>query len=75
MKTKTLPIAWIVSNCNTQSKREYYVKGLAAKIQVDIFGHCGEKQCTRGKDNECLEEISRKYWLEIISILMNQRKK
>ena len=38
-------VAWFVSNCNTHSKREDYVKELQKYIPVDIFGKCGPLQC------------------------------
>lgn len=41
MLKKTKPIAWFVSNCDTQSKRESYVSELRRHIRVDIFGKCG----------------------------------
>ncbi|CAG2225808.1 unnamed protein product [Mytilus edulis] len=38
---KTHNIAWVVSHCQTQSKREAYVKELSKYIDVDIYGKCG----------------------------------
>jgi hypothetical protein len=39
---KTKDAVWIVSNCNTPSKREKYVKEMQKIINVDIFGRCGK---------------------------------
>ena len=38
-------IAWFVSNCNTHSRREDYVKQLRSQagIQIDIFGGCASR--------------------------------
>ena len=38
---KTKPMLWIVSHCNTQSKREDYMAELSKYIKVDVFGKCG----------------------------------
>lgn len=35
-------IAWVVSNCHSENKREEYVKELTKYFQVDIFGHCSQ---------------------------------
>ena len=34
-------VAWVVSNCETDSKRELYVKRLKQFIDIDIYGKCG----------------------------------
>ena len=41
--SKTKDAVWIVSHCQTFSKREHYVKILKKYISVDILGACGEK--------------------------------
>ena len=38
-------VAWFVSHCDTQSKREVYVKELSRYIPVDIYGRCGRLSC------------------------------
>ncbi|VDO99986.1 unnamed protein product [Soboliphyme baturini] len=50
-KHKTKFVAWFVSNCNTPSKREYYVKELQKHIPVDIYGKCGPLHCPRYSEN------------------------
>ncbi|XP_046579581.1 glycoprotein 3-alpha-L-fucosyltransferase A-like [Haliotis rubra] len=42
---KTKSVLWFVSNCNTQSKRQQYVKELRKHISVDIYGRCGPLKC------------------------------
>lgn len=56
-------VAWIVSNCRTQSKREKYVEELKKHIKVDIFGKCGEAcEAYRFPGNDsCHKRISRDY--------------
>ena len=39
------PVAWLVSNCHTQSQREHYVKVLNEYIKVDTYGGCGTNKC------------------------------
>ena len=55
------PVAWLVSNCQTASHRELYVKELQKYVPVDVFGKCGEPlKCTKGRD-ECFVEIAESY--------------
>ncbi|XP_046556777.1 alpha-(1,3)-fucosyltransferase C-like [Haliotis rubra] len=46
---KTKSVLWFVSNCNTQSKRQQYVKELRKHISVDIYGRCGPLKCSGPK--------------------------
>ena len=56
-------VAWVVSNCNTNSKREDYVSELQKLIPVDIFGGCGTKSCPRERINseECRSLLESDY--------------
>lgn len=45
--TKTKLVAWFVSNCQTAEGREQYVNSLKTWIEVDIYGKCGQLQCSR----------------------------
>lgn len=60
--TKRKPIAWMVSNCRTQSRREEYVARLRELIEVDIFGRCGEHTCNRSKMYSCYLDMARDYY-------------
>ncbi|ELU01962.1 hypothetical protein CAPTEDRAFT_143979 [Capitella teleta] len=44
-KRHDVPVAWFVSTCPTQSKREVYVKEMQRYIRVDVYGDCGTKKC------------------------------
>ncbi|CAA91285.2 Alpha-(1,3)-fucosyltransferase fut-1 [Caenorhabditis elegans] len=44
--------AWFVSHCQTNSKREDFVKKLQKHLQIDIYGGCGPMKCARG-DSKC----------------------
>uniref|UniRef100_A0AC35U6N1 Fucosyltransferase n=1 Tax=Rhabditophanes sp. KR3021 TaxID=114890 RepID=A0AC35U6N1_9BILA len=59
IKKKNKPISWMVSHCNTPSKRESYVSHLQKYIQVDIFGACGNKECLR--ENNC-NDVDEEYY-------------
>ena len=41
---KTHILTWIVSNCQTQSRRERFVQKLQLFLPVKILGACGEKK-------------------------------
>ncbi|KAL4223609.1 Alpha-(1 3)-fucosyltransferase 7 [Mactra antiquata] len=57
---KTKKVAWFVSNCKASNSRLEYAKELSKHIDVDIFGRCGDKKCTRGKE-ECSRMIHKEY--------------
>jgi alpha-1,3-fucosyltransferase len=57
---KTHLIAWTVSHCETQSKREELVHKLREFIPIDVFGTCGDLTCEQ-KEFGCLKEVERKY--------------
>ena len=52
-------IAWIVSNCETQSRRDEYVRELQKHIPVDEYGRCSNRKCDNGDD--CDMMIYHKY--------------
>lgn len=56
LSSKTKNVAWIVSHCNTLSRRESYVNEMQKYIAVDIFGKCGDKKC-----KNCYAEIAQQY--------------
>ncbi|KAK0057503.1 alpha-(1 3)-fucosyltransferase C [Biomphalaria pfeifferi] len=55
---KTKWVAWIVSNCDTPSKRDIYIQQMQEIIDVDISGRCGEP-CT--DKSTCVENNLEKY--------------
>ncbi|XP_048768263.1 glycoprotein 3-alpha-L-fucosyltransferase A-like [Ostrea edulis] len=62
-RKKTKNVAWAVSNCNTPSKREWYVKKLQQYIDIDIYGRCGKLKCgTRSAAiTECHKKFAEEY--------------
>ena len=56
---KTRLVAWIVSHCDVQSAREWYVRELKLYVDVDVFGDCAIK-CLR-KGDFCFQYISKTY--------------
>ncbi|XP_050411617.2 alpha-(1,3)-fucosyltransferase C [Patella vulgata] len=61
IKSKTKMVAWLVSNCVTQSLREKYVKELQKYIDVDVYGGCGKLKCGRDDDEQCMDMINKDY--------------
>lgn len=59
---KTGAVAWVASNCNSDSGREEYVAELQKYIQVDVFGRCGPLTCPRTKNEDCTRTLGRKYY-------------
>lgn len=60
-KRSDVPVAWFVSRCITQSKREDYVQELQKYISVDIYGACGNLTCEYStntfKEDHCIWEL------------------
>jgi alpha-1,3-fucosyltransferase len=50
LELKNKSIAWLVSNCKTDSRRESLVRNLSNFIPVDIYGFCGKQRCPNGAD-------------------------
>ena len=46
-KTKGKLVVWMASHCNTNSKREHFVRRLSKYISVDTFGGCGNLTCPK----------------------------
>ncbi|XP_013385387.1 alpha-(1,3)-fucosyltransferase C-like [Lingula anatina] len=59
-RKKSKLVAWMVSHCSTQSRREEYVKELQKYIPVDVYGKCGPLVCKRG-DSRCSEMLNTDY--------------
>ncbi|KAH6924967.1 hypothetical protein HPB50_027038 [Hyalomma asiaticum] len=57
---KARPVAWIVSNCDSFSRRESYVQELQKFVPVDVFGRCGRRRC-RERHFGCYREIAANY--------------
>ncbi|XP_069101766.1 alpha-(1,3)-fucosyltransferase C-like isoform X1 [Argopecten irradians] len=60
-KTKDRQAVWMVSNCRTYSKREEYVKQLQNFTTVHVYGECGTHNCSRSKENTCMEILQNRY--------------
>ena len=45
-------VAWIVSNCNSRSRRGDYAEELKKYIDVDIYGRCGDLELTREREQK-----------------------
>lgn len=60
-QSKTKLLAWYVSNCQTDSKRELYVYELQKYINVDIFGLCGKNNCPKSNSSDCNDYLRKNY--------------
>ncbi|KAF2880052.1 hypothetical protein ILUMI_26121 [Ignelater luminosus] len=60
LKNKT-GAAWLVSHCDTDTKREILVRELQKFYKVDVYGSCGNLTCSRKTSRQCYEMIERKY--------------
>ncbi|XP_045032420.1 alpha-(1,3)-fucosyltransferase C-like isoform X1 [Daphnia magna] len=59
---KNWTVAWFVSNCETNSRRELLARNLSHFIPVDIFGHCANANNITCSDRAaCDEKLSRHY--------------
>ena len=68
MKNGSSIVAWMVSHCQTESRREDYVNELKRHMNVDVYGDCGEMEEECSKDpvtfvspDECYRMIESKY--------------
>lgn len=62
-KNKTKDAVIVTSNCNPPSKRQFYINGLKAFIDVDVLGECGEKWNCGEKwiHNDCFKTLTMPY--------------
>lgn len=58
-KTKTA--AWFVSHCNSHSKRDDLTRKLQKYIDVDVYGRCGLKKCSRNEKDKCDKMLNSTY--------------
>lgn len=65
---KTKLVAWFVSHCFTQSRREAYVEQLRKHIDTDVYGDCNKQmlRCSQNltthlSDDSCYEMLERDY--------------
>lgn len=63
LQNKTKKVAWFVSNCATNSKRELLVSELQKHIKVDIFGACGSKHCPKTMSCNDMLKYDYKFYL------------
>lgn len=65
---KTKLVAWFVSHCFTQSRREAYIEQLRQHVTVDVYGNCynetlkcAQNSTTHLSDDSCYEMLERDY--------------
>ncbi|XP_060551986.1 glycoprotein 3-alpha-L-fucosyltransferase A-like [Ruditapes philippinarum] len=60
-KGKTKLGAIFVSNCDASNNRLQYLRELKKYMTVDIYGYCGDKECTKTSQNSCFEMLKKDY--------------
>ena len=59
---KSKLVAWFVTHCHTESRREDYVKELKQYIEVDVYGPCGSLKCAdRVHRESCYPMLTKDY--------------
>lgn len=59
---KTKKVAWLVSNCDDiPNGRVEYARNLSKYIEVDIYGDCGDLECSRHKSEKCFQMLDSDY--------------
>jgi alpha-1,3-fucosyltransferase len=63
---KEKSVAWMVTHCETPGLRESYVRQLLRFIPIDIYGDCGDLNCSRNttygfSDPKCYDMLETKY--------------
>ncbi|XP_043218687.1 alpha-(1,3)-fucosyltransferase 7-like [Amphibalanus amphitrite] len=54
-------VAWVVSHCSTDGRREDYVAQLRRYIAVDEFGACSGRPCPRPGALQCYQHLARSH--------------
>lgn len=67
LKNKSIAAAWIVSDCSTVKRYETYIQKLRKELRkhkhvVDIFGPCGNKNCSHNRIQNCFNLLESKYY-------------
>jgi alpha-1,3-fucosyltransferase len=71
ISSKNKTAAWFVSNCQTVSKREVYVKRMQEHIDVDVYGSCGNFQCSRERGGKyCDAMLQKQYWCVLSAFII-----
>ncbi|XP_045450189.1 alpha-(1,3)-fucosyltransferase C-like [Melitaea cinxia] len=67
LSSKTKAAAWFVSNCNSKSERELFVKKVQTELHqfglsVDVYGECGTLRCPRSRTDLCFKKVENDYY-------------
>lgn len=61
-KSKQKQAVWMVSHCDTDSKREEFVRELKKHIEVDVYGACGDRVCPKSRGSACYDDFEQTYF-------------
>lgn len=67
LQSKTIAAAWFVTNCGATNSRLAYANGLRIalskyNLSLHIYGHCGERICSKDHIDECFQLIESDYY-------------
>ena len=54
-------VVWAVSHCSTPSRREWYVKELQKYVDIDVYGACGDMECSKDDYLYCFSKFEKEY--------------
>ncbi|CAG2214531.1 FUT-1 [Mytilus edulis] len=58
---KSKSVAWVVSNCKSDSHRYKYIKKMMQSIQIDVYGKCGKTCSSSWNSDKCFNDLSKDY--------------
>ncbi|KAK2158574.1 hypothetical protein LSH36_167g05045 [Paralvinella palmiformis] len=60
-KSRHKTVVWAVSHCSTPSRREWYMKELQKYIDIDVYGACGDMECSKDDYLYCFSKFEKEY--------------
>ena len=60
-KSRHKTVVWAVSHCSTPSRREWYMKELQKYIDIDVYGACGDMECSKDDYLYCFAQFEKEY--------------
>ncbi|KAH7956853.1 alpha-(1,3)-fucosyltransferase C [Rhipicephalus sanguineus] len=64
-KSKSRTAVWLVSNCQTESKREMFVREMRRYMDVDVYDSCGNLTCAWFRGDSCYVDFERTYFFAL----------
>ncbi|CAG9820874.1 unnamed protein product [Phaedon cochleariae] len=61
IRNRSRKIAWLVSNCDTQSLRNRLYENINKYMDVDVYGNCGNLTCPKEDKDKCYDFLEKHY--------------